>query len=323
MGDATLVALAVVAVVALVVVALALWRRSNRDPAVEAEGQPRARSQLGAGLRRVWEAGLDSSAWERLEETLLAADVGVGPSTRIVDHVRAASPRSVQEARSQLATALRDQFLDTDRSIRFEGKPSVVLIVGVNGSGKTTTIAKLAHAMKSQGKMVVLGAADTFRAAAGEQLDTWADRVGVSVVMGQQGGDPASVAFDAIASAKAKGADAVIIDTAGRLHGKKNLMAELAKIHRVASGEEQVAEVLLVLDATSGQNALAQVEQFAEAVPLTGIVLAKIDGTARGGIVVTVEDTLGVPVKYLGVGEGLDDLEPFDPDRFVQSLLEE
>lgn len=323
MGDTALIVLAVVAVVALVVVALALWRRSNRDPAVEAERQPRARSQLGAGLRRVWEAGLDSSAWERLEETLLAADVGVGPSTRIVDHVRAASPRSVQEARSQLATALRDQFLDTDRSIRFEGKPSVVLVVGVNGSGKTTTIAKLAHAMKSQGKMVVLGAADTFRAAAGEQLDTWADRVGVSVVMGQQGGDPASVAFDAIASAKAKGADAVIIDTAGRLHGKKNLMTELAKIHRVASGEEQVAEVLLVLDATSGQNALAQVEQFAEAVPLTGIVLAKIDGTARGGIVVTVEDTLGVPVKYLGVGEGLDDLEPFDPDRFVQSLLEE
>lgn len=323
MDDTALIVLAVLAAVALVVGALALRRRSNGEPAAEAEGPPKARSQLGAGLRRVWETGLDSSVWERLEETLLAADVGVGPSTRIVDRVRAASPGSVSEARSQLATALRDQFLETDRSIRLEGKPSVVLVVGVNGSGKTTTIAKLAHAMKSQGKMVVLGAADTFRAAAGEQLDTWADRVGVSVVMGQQGGDPASVAFDAIASARAKGADVVIIDTAGRLHGKKNLMAELAKIHRVASGEEQVAEVLLVLDATSGQNALAQVEQFAEAVPLTGIVLAKIDGTARGGIVVTVEDTLGVPVKYLGVGEGLDDLEPFDPDRFVQSLLEE
>lgn len=323
MGDAALIVLAIVLAAALVVGALVLWRRSRGEPDVTAEPTPKVLVRLGARLGRVWETGLDQSTWERLEEALLAADVGVEPSNRIVEHVRSAGPGSVQEARALLATALEAQFLQADRSLRLEGDPSVILVVGVNGSGKTTTIAKLAHRLKSQGNSVVLGAADTFRAAAGEQLDTWAERVGVSVVMGQQGGDPASVAFDAIASAKARGADAVIIDTAGRLHGKKNLMAELAKIHRVASSEGQVDEVLLVLDATSGQNALAQVEQFTEAVPLTGIVLAKIDGTARGGIVVAVEDTLGVPVKYLGVGEGLGDLEPFDPYRFVHSLLEE
>ncbi len=202
-------------------------------------------------------------------------------------------------------------------------KPSVVLIVGVNGSGKTTSIAKLASRLQKEGRKVLLGAADTFRAAAGEQLEMWAGRVGVDLVKGQQGGDPASVAFDAIASAKAKDHDVVIIDTAGRLHGKKNLMAELQKIHRVASAEATIAEVLLVLDATSGQNGLAQVEQFGDAVGLTGIILAKLDGTARGGIVVAVENRLGVPVKFIGVGEGLEDLQEFEPGSFVASLLEE
>ena len=197
------------------------------------------------------------------------------------------------------------------------------LVIGVNGTGKTTTVAKLAKHLVDDGKTVILGAADTYRAAAAEQLQLWGDRVHADVVTGQVGGDPASVAFDTIASARAKEVDVVIIDTAGRLHAKKNLMAELHKIHRVAAGDGQVDEVLLVLDATAGQNGLTQVREFAETVPLTGIVLTKLDGTARGGIVIAVEKDLGVPVKLIGLGEGLDDLAPFEPDIFVTSLLEE
>ncbi|HEY6635353.1 MAG TPA: signal recognition particle-docking protein FtsY, partial [Acidimicrobiia bacterium] len=188
-------------------------------------------------------------------------------------------------------------------------------------TGKTTTIAKLARRLQTEGKTVILGAGDTFRAAAAEQLGTWGERLGVPVVRGQEGGDPASVAFDTLESARARGVDVVIVDTAGRLHGKKNLMAEMQKIHRVAGGEA-VDEVLLVLDATAGQNGLTQVSEFSDAVPLSGIVLTKLDGTARGGIVVAVERSLGVPVKFVGTGEGLDDLDPFDPDSFVDSLLE-
>jgi fused signal recognition particle receptor len=212
---------------------------------------------------------------------------------------------------------------DVDRSLHERDKPSVWLVIGVNGTGKTTTVAKLAKHLVDDGKTVILGAADTYRAAAAEQLQLWGDRVHADVVTGQVGGDPASVAFDTIASARAKEVDVVIIDTAGRLHAKKNLMAELHKIHRVAAGDGQVDEVLLVLDATAGQNGLTQVREFAETVPLTGIVLTKLDGTARGGIVIAVEKDLGVPVKLIGLGEGLDDLAPFDPDIFVTSLLEE
>lgn len=326
MDNTTLIVLAIVLV--LVVVALAgFYFSRSREPDTTATARPvkerRPRLGLGDRLRSALGSGLDESSWERLEEALLAADVGVEPTSRIVDHVRAAKPETIDEARALLAEGLRSQFVDADRSLDTTGSPAVALIVGVNGSGKTTTIAKIAHMLSADGKTVVLGAADTFRAAAGEQLETWAQRVGVKVVTGQQGGDAASVAFDAVASAKARDADVVIVDTAGRLHGKKNLMAELSKIHRVTSSEAEVSEVLLVLDATSGQNGLAQVTQFAEAVPLTGIVLTKLDGTARGGIVVAVEDRLEVPVKYVGLGEGLDDLEPFDPDSFVASLLEE
>ncbi|HEY4606107.1 MAG TPA: signal recognition particle-docking protein FtsY, partial [Acidimicrobiia bacterium] len=209
------------------------------------------------------------------------------------------------------------------RELHLVGDPSVILVVGVNGTGKTTTIAKLAARLEGEGKKVILAAADTFRAAAGAQLQTWGDRLGVDVVGGQEGGDPASVAFDAISSARAKGADVVIVDTAGRLHAKKNLMAEMSKIHRVAAGTRgAVDEVLLVLDATAGQNGITQVREFSEAVPVSGIVLTKLDGTAKGGIVIAIERQLGVPVKLVGVGEGIDDLVPFDPDRFVDELLE-
>lgn len=299
------------------------WMRRRGEPEVTVEEGSQPRGSLAAALSRLWRSGLGDATWERLEEALLLADVGIEPTTDIVDRVRSARPSTVEEARQMLASALRAQFQAVDRALDVSHEPSVILIVGVNGSGKTTSIAKLAHRLRGDGKKVLLGAADTFRAAAGEQLETWGRRAGADVVRGQQGGDPASVAFDAITSAKAKSADVVIVDTAGRLHGKKNLMAELQKIHRVASAEAEVTEVLLVLDATSGQNGLAQVGQFGEAVQLTGIILAKLDGTAKGGIVVAVENRLGVPVKFVGFGEGLDDLRPFDPDGFVSSLMEE
>ncbi|MEX1135239.1 MAG: signal recognition particle-docking protein FtsY, partial [Acidimicrobiia bacterium] len=227
------------------------------------------------------------------------------------------------EVRTQLARQLRLELGDKERELHLVGDPSVILVVGVNGTGKTTTIAKLAARLEGEGKKVILAAADTFRAAAGAQLQTWGDRLAVDVVGGQEGGDPASVAFDAINSARAKGVDVVIVDTAGRLHAKKNLMAEMSKIHRVAAGERgTVDEVLLVLDATAGQNGIAQVREFSEAVPVSGIVLTKLDGTAKGGIVIAIERQLGVPVKLVGVGEGIDDLVRFDPDRFVEDLLE-
>ena len=268
-------------------------------------------------------SGLDDSTWVEIEEALLAADVGVDATAHIVAGIRSARPETAEEAKDELSSLLVAELDTEHRDLSLRSRPSVMLVVGVNGSGKTTTIAKLAKRLQDDGKTVILGAADTFRAAAGEQLQTWGDRVGVEVVSGQEGGDPASVAFDTVASAKAKAADVVIVDTAGRLHGKKNLMAELAKIHRVASGDGEADEVLLVLDATTGQNGLAQVREFADAVPVSGIVLTKLDGTAKGGIVIAVEKELGVPVKFIGVGEGMDDLVPFEPDSFVTALLEE
>jgi fused signal recognition particle receptor len=324
MQTETIVILGVV-VLAVVLVTL-LWVRRRSGPGatpVEANRLSRTAGALGAALRNAWSTGLDSDTWDGIEEALLAADVGVEGTDHIVAAVRDASPSTVEEAKAVLASRMVAELGVADRSLRLDGHPAVVLVVGVNGSGKTTTIAKLAKRFEDEGKTVVLGAADTFRAAAGEQLKTWADRVGVDVVAGEEGGDPASVAYDTLASARAKNADVVIIDTAGRLHGKKNLMAEMQKIHRVSSGDGEVDEVLLVLDATAGQNGLAQVREFADAVPLTGLVLTKLDGTARGGIVIAVEKQLGVPVKLVGLGEGMDDLEPFEPDRFVAALLED
>jgi len=313
------------AVLGVLVVALVagflLWKRQRADPAEDTVEAPPARSVLGAALRKAFGTGVDEGTWDSMETALLAADVGVDATQEIMTTLRRARPETLDEARTALGAQLRAELAGKARDLALVGSPASIVVVGVNGSGKTTSIAKLAKRLKDDGKTVTLGAADTFRAAAGEQLQTWGERVGAQVVRGQEGGDPASVAFDTLDSARAKGTDVVIIDTAGRLHGKKNLMAELEKIHRVAGGD-QVGEVLLVLDATAGQNGLVQVREFSAAVPITGIVLTKLDGTARGGIVVAVERTLGVPVKFVGVGEGLDDLVAFDPDSFVASLLE-
>ncbi len=333
MDTSSILIIAAAAIVVLVVVGLLVWRRRRNRPETVTSLRPletrpsrlgRSSMVLGAALRRAWASGLDGRTWDGLEEALLAADVGLEATTAVVAGVRASSPATPEDAKRALAAQLRAELGDKSRELALDGKPAVMLVVGVNGTGKTTTIAKLASRLKGEGNKVVLAAADTFRAAAGAQLETWGDRLGVDVVSGQDGGDPAAVAFDAIGSARAKGADVVIVDTAGRLHAKKNLMADLGKIHRVASGDRgEVDEVLLVLDATGGQNGLTQVREFSAAVPLTGIVLTKLDGTAKGGIVIAVERQLGVPVKFVGLGEGMDDLVPFDPDGFVADLLEQ
>lgn len=321
MDTTLLIVVAVIAVLAVASAVVLVRRRPDGTDTVPTTQPATGRTGLGSAIRKVLGSRLDEDTWSSIEETLIAADVGVAASTEIVERVRSNRPSDPEEARALLADSMIAEFGDRDRTLSLRSSPAVVLVVGVNGTGKTTTIAKLTKRLQGDSKTVVLGAGDTFRAAASEQLVTWGERLGVQVVRGQEGGDPASVAFDAIDSAKAKGTDVVIIDTAGRLHGKKNLMAELQKIYRVAGGEA-VDEVLLVLDATAGQNGLAQVSEFAQAVPLTGIVLTKLDGTARGGIVVAVEKSLGVPVKFVGTGEGMDDLAPFDPGSFVTSLLD-
>ncbi len=324
MDTQTLIILGVVAALA-VLTGLWLLRRQAGQPEDLARTSrlTRTAEALGAALRGAWSSGLGDEAWDQIEEGLLAADVGVSATTEVVDGLRRAKPESVDLARAELANLLRSELSDGVRHLSLEADPAVILVVGVNGTGKTTTIAKLAHRLDAAGKKVLLGAADTFRAAAGDQLDAWGERVGVDVVSGQEGGDPASVAFDAIAAGNARGMDVVIIDTAGRLHGKKNLMGELQKIHRISSADGKLGETLLVLDATAGQNGLVQVKEFGEAIPLTGIVLTKLDGTAKGGIVFAIEKELGVPVKFVGLGEGMTDLEPFDPNKFVAELLEE
>jgi fused signal recognition particle receptor len=272
----------------------------------------------------------DDEAWEELEEALLAADVGVATATELVERLRARA-RAERATGPALRELLRAELLEAvgsaDRSLALDlltddQRPGIVLVVGVNGTGKTTTVGKLALALAEEGKQPVLAAADTFRAAATEQLVIWGDRVGAPVVRHQQGADPAAVAFDGLASARARGADVLLVDTAGRLHTKSNLMEELRKLRRVLEREGgQVREVLLVLDATTGQNGLAQARQFTDAVGVTGVVLTKLDGTAKGGIVIAVQRDLGIPVKLVGLGEGPHDLAPFDPDAFVDALL--
>ena len=317
-----LVVLAVVAAAAVAVLVARRIRNASQEVGAPAGGLSRTASALGAGLRSAWGSGISDQTWEDIEEALLAADIGVEGSSEVVEAVRRSKPADVDKARGELRRRLRAELVDKNRTLSLESMPSVILVVGVNGTGKTTTIAKLAKRLTDEGKSVVLAAADTFRAAAGAQLEIWGDRLDVDVIAGQDGGDPASVVFDALESARARGIDVVMIDTAGRLHAKKNLMAELAKVHRVASGERgAVDEVLLVLDATAGQNGLAQVEEFSRTVPLTGIALTKLDGTAKGGIVLSIERKLGVPVKFIGLGESLDDLQPFDPDEFIAELL--
>jgi len=265
---------------------------------------------------------LDDDDWEELEDALVLADVGPQTATEIVDAVKSNNPETGEEARSLLVEELEAILEGKDRSLHLDGSPAVMIVVGVNGTGKTTSIAKISNDLVGSGSSVVLGAADTFRAAADKQLRTWGDRVGVPVVTGSQGSDPASVAFDSYARAKADGADVLIVDTAGRLHSQKNLMEELSKVTRVLEREAgTIDEVLLVLDGTTGQNGLVQAKAFSEAIGITGVVLTKLDGTSRGGIAIAVERTLGVPIKFIGVGEGMDDLLPFEPVPFIAALI--
>jgi fused signal recognition particle receptor len=272
---------------------------------------------------------LDEESWETIEDTLLVADLGPTVTEAVVSALRSriasSSVRSEEEARAVLRDVLIAQLQpELDRSIKalpHADKPSVLLVVGVNGTGKTTTVGKLARVLVADGRRVVLGAADTFRAAAADQLQSWASRVGAEVVRGPEGADPASVAFDAVDKGIETGADVVVIDTAGRLHTKTGLMDELGKVKRVVTKRAAVDEVLLVLDATIGQNGLPQARVFAEVVDITGVVLTKLDGTAKGGIVFRVQQELGVPVKLVGLGEGPDDLAPFEPRAFVDALL--
>jgi fused signal recognition particle receptor len=291
----------------------------------------RSQNALGRGLLTLLSrADIDEATWDEVEETLLTADLGVGPTQDLIDRLRTrvriegtADPAQVHQMLREELIALVDPSMDRRvRAERIDGRPGVVLVVGVNGTGKTTTTGKLARLAVASGQTVVLGAADTFRAAAAQQLQTWGDRVGAAVVRGPEGGDPAAVAFDAVATGAAADVDTVIIDTAGRLHTKTGLMDELGKVKRVIEKQSPIDEVLLVLDATTGQNGLVQARVFAEVVEVTGIVLTKLDGTARGGIVVAVQRELGVPVKLVGLGEGPDDLAPFEPDVFVDALLD-
>jgi fused signal recognition particle receptor len=289
----------------------------------------RSQGTLGRGLLALLSRErLDEDTWEDIEDTLLTADVGVGPTQELVDKLRsrlrvegttAASARQV--LREELL-ALVDPSLDRSLHVdRHDGLPGVVLMVGVNGTGKTTTVGKLARVLVAQDKQVVLGAADTFRAAAADQLATWGERVGVPAVRGPEGSDPASVALAAVKTGIEQEADVVLVDTAGRLQNKAGLMDELGKVKRVVEKQTPVSEVLLVLDATTGQNGMTQARVFREVVDVTGIVLTKLDGSAKGGIVIAVQRELGVPVKLVGLGEGADDLAPFDPEAFVDALL--
>ncbi|MEO7449340.1 MAG: signal recognition particle-docking protein FtsY [Humibacillus sp.] len=291
----------------------------------------RSNTALGKGLLALLSRGkLDEEAWEEVEDTLIASDLGVDATTELVDSLRTRVKVDGTTDEATVREWLREDLLrlvqpDMDRRIassRIDGRPAVVLVVGVNGTGKTTTVGKLARVLVAEDREVLLGAADTFRAAAADQLETWGARVGVATVRSDKdGADPAAVAFDAVKTGIEEEVDVVIIDTAGRLHNKVDLMNELGKVKRVIEKQSPIDEVLLVLDATTGQNGLMQAKVFAEAVNVTGIVLTKLDGTAKGGIVVAVQRQLGVPVKLVGLGEGPDDLAPFDPEAFVDAIV--
>jgi len=290
----------------------------------------RSQGSLGQVFRKVFSGSqLDEAAWQDLEDTLIMADLGVAAASQIVQNLKNAvkksganSPQELLEIASQELTQLVDGGFDRSLNItRTNSNPAIVLTVGVNGTGKTTTTGKLARLLSAQDKDVLLGAADTFRAAAAEQLMTWGERVGVPVIRGAEGSDPASVAFESVAAGIEQEVDVVLIDTAGRLHTKQGLMDELGKVYRVASKCAPISEVLLVIDATTGQNGLAQAKVFSEVVPVTGVVLSKLDGTAKGGIIIAIQQALGVPVKLVGLGEGPDDLAIFNPADFVAGLL--
>lgn len=294
------------------------------------EGLNKTRASISNGVNSILNSftKIDEELFEELEETLVMSDVGVATSTEICDRLRKkiketgiTDPKEIKGMMKKIIA----EMLGENEELKLDTKPSVILVIGVNGVGKTTSIGKIAAKLQSEGKKVVLGAADTFRAAAIDQLGIWAERAGVSMVKSVEGTDPASVVFDTIASAKSKGADVIICDTAGRLHNKKNLMDELAKINRVIARElpESSVETLLVLDAATGQNAVNQAREFKNAADITGIVLTKLDGTAKGGIIIAISNELNIPVKFVGVGEGIDDLQPFDAAEFADGIFEE
>ena len=294
------------------------------------EGLTKTRNSIVTGIDSIFKnfSSIDEDFYEEIEEILVMGDLGINATTSIIEDlkekVKEQNIKEPSQCKQLLIDSIKAQMDVGETAYEFENRRSVVLVIGVNGVGKTTSIGKLAGKLTDQGKKVVLAAADTFRAAAGEQLSEWAKRAGVEMVGGQEGSDPASVVYDAIAAAKARHADVLLCDTAGRLHNKKNLMAELGKINRIIDREypEAYRETLVVLDGTTGQNALAQARQFAEVANITGIILTKLDGTAKGGIAVAIHKELGIPVKYIGVGGSIDDLQKFNADEFVNALFD-
>ena len=293
------------------------------------EGLTKTRDNIVSGFDNIFSgySSIDDDFYDEIEETLIMGDIGINATNSIIEDLK----QKVEEqgihdpglCKDLLIQSIKDQMKVGTAAYEFEYKKSVVLVVGVNGVGKTTSVGKLAGKLKSQGRKVVLAAADTFRAAATEQLTEWAQRADVEIISGQEGSDPGAVVFDAIQAAKARDADVLLCDTAGRLHNKKNLMNELAKINRIIEREypEAFKETLVVLDGTTGQNAIAQAKEFEDATDITGIILTKLDGTAKGGIAVAIQSEMGVPVKYIGVGEHIDDLQKFDPNAFVNALF--
>ena len=293
-------------------------------------GLTKTRDNIVSGMDSIFNGftHIDEDFYEELEEVLIMGDLGVQATYDILDKLREKVKtqhiKEPVECRQILIDSIKEQMDVGETAYRFENEKSVVLVIGVNGVGKTTSVGKLAGKLKDQGKKVVLAAADTFRAAAGDQLLEWANRAGVEMIGGQEGADPASIVYDAVAAAKAGNADVLLCDTAGRLHNKKNLMEELKKINRILEKEypDAYRETLVVLDATTGQNALAQARQFSEVAEITGIILTKMDGTAKGGIAVAIHSELGIPVKYIGVGETIEDLQKFDSNEFVNALFD-
>ena len=293
------------------------------------EGLTKTRNNIVSGIDSIFSgfSSIDDDFYDEIEEILIMGDLGINATTSIIEDlkrkVKEQHIKDPAECKELLIESIKEEMNVGETAYEFENRTSVVLVIGVNGVGKTTSIGKLAGKLKDQGKKVVLAAADTFRAAAGEQLVSWANRAGVEIISGQEGSDPGAVVYDAIQAAKARHADVLLVDTAGRLHNKKNLMAELGKLNRIIEKEypEAYRETLVGLDGTTGQNALAQAKEFKEVADITGIILTKLDGTAKGGIAVAIHSELGIPVKYIGVGESIDDLQKFDANQFVNALF--
>ena len=294
------------------------------------EGLSKTRANIVAGIDAVFSgfSHIDDDFYEEIEEILIMGDIGVRTTEAIIENlkkkVKENHIKEPADCKELLIKSIKDQMYVGETAYRFEHEKAVVLMIGVNGVGKTTSVGKMAFKMKDQGKKVIMAAADTFRAAAGNQLQEWANRAGVDMIGGQDGADPGAVVFDAVAAAKARNVDVLLCDTAGRLHNKKNLMEELRKINKILEKEyaDAYRETLVVLDATTGQNALEQARQFSEIADITGIILTKMDGTAKGGIAVAIQSELGIPVKYIGVGESIDDLQKFDSEEFVNALFD-